>query len=117
MALITALLILLLMSTMIVGLSWLVTGDQKLGGNNKDRQLAYYGAEAGMEQLTASLENAFDANYALNSTAINAILANPGPPTSIPNVTFVNPDGTSGYNISFTQSATNANLPASSYST
>src|ERR1700722_12252944 len=61
-ALVTTLLILLLMSTMMVGLAWLVMGDQKLGGNNSDRQLAYYGAEAGMEQMTARLEHAFDSN-------------------------------------------------------
>jgi len=54
-ALITTLMILLLLSTMIVGIAWLVMGDQKLGGNNSDRQLAFYGAEAGMEQMTASL--------------------------------------------------------------
>jgi len=120
MALITALLILLLMSTMIVGLSWLVTGDQRLGGNNNDRQLAYYGAEAGMEQLTASLENAFDSNYALNATAINALVTTPGPPTNIPNVKYLLPGSTtngSGYAISFTPSASNANLPASGFST
>jgi hypothetical protein len=120
MALITALLILLLMSTMIVGLSWLVMGDQRLGGNNNDRQLAYYGAEAGMEQLTASLENAFDSNYALNITAINALTTTPGPPTNIPNVQYLLPGSTTngtGYVIKVTQSASNANLPASSSGT
>lgn len=120
MALITALLILLLMSTMMVGLSWLVMGDQKLGGNNNDRQLAYYGAEAGMEQLTASIENAFDSNYALNITAINALQTTPGPPTNIPNVQYLLPGSTtngSGYVINVTPSAANANLPASSNGT
>lgn len=120
MALITALLVLLLTSTMIVGLSWLVMGDQKLGGNNNDRQLAYYGAEAGMEQLTASLENAFDANYALNSTSIAALETTPGPPTNIPNVQYLLPGSTtngSGYVISFTPSTANASLPASSNTT
>ena len=38
-ALITTLLVLMLMSTMMVGLAWLVMGDQKLGGNNRDRQV------------------------------------------------------------------------------
>jgi Tfp pilus assembly protein PilX len=54
-ALVTTLLILLLMSTMIVGLSWLVMGDQKLGGNSSDRQRAFYGAESGLEALTSGL--------------------------------------------------------------
>ena len=101
-ALITTLLILLLLSTMIVGIAWLVTGDQKLGGNNSDRQLAFYGAEAGMESLTASLENLFDSNPAPNAAAINALMTTPGPPANIPNVQYIAP-GTntpgSGYQI------------------
>jgi hypothetical protein len=119
-ALITVMLILTLVSAMMVGLAWLVMSDQKLGGNNSDRQLAFYGAEAGMESLTASLENAFDANYALNSTAINGIMTTPGPPTNIPNVQYLAPGSTtngSGYLITFTPSAANANIPASSFST
>ena len=119
-ALITVILVMTLVSAMIVGLAWLVMSDQKLGGNNNDRQLAFYGAEAGMESLTASLENAFDANYAQTATSINAILTNPGPPTNVPNVQYLAPGSTtngSGYLITFTPSAANANLPASSFST
>jgi hypothetical protein len=119
-ALITVILIMTLISAMMVGLAWLVMSDQKLGGNNNDRQLAFYGAEAGMESLTASLENAFDANYAQNATSINAIMTTPGPPTNIPNIQYLAPGSTtngSGYLISFTPSAANANIPASSFST
>jgi hypothetical protein len=119
-ALITVILVLTLVSAMMVGLAWLVMSDQKLGGNNSDRQLAFYGAEAGMESLTASLENAFDANYALNAAAINGIMTNPGPPTNIPNVQYLAPGSStngSGYVITFTPSAANANLPASHFST
>ncbi len=119
-ALITSLLVLLLLSTMIVGIAWLVLGDQRLGGNNKDRQLAFYGAEAGMESLTASLENLFDANYAPNATAVNNLLTNPGPPSNIPGVQYIAPGQTtagSGYQISFTPSTSNPNLPASSNGT
>lgn len=123
-ALITTLLILLLLSTIIVGIAWLVTGDQKLGGNNSDRQLAFYGAEAGMESLTASLENLFDANYSPDGTAINALMTNPGPPSNIPNVQYIAPGSTtpgSGYQITFTPSTSNGtpnpNLPATSWGT
>ena len=119
-ALITVILVMTLISAMIVGLAWLVMSDQKLGGNNSDRQLALYGAEAGMESLTASLENAFDANYALNAAAVNGIMTNPGPPTNIPGVQYLAPGSTangSGYLISFTPSVANANIPASSFST
>ena len=119
-ALITTLMILLLLSTMIVGLAWLVMGDQKLGGNNNDRQLAFYGAEAGMETLTASLENLFDSNYKPDQTAINTLMTTPGPPTNIPGVQYLTPGSTvngSGYLITFTPSAANASLPASSFGT
>src|ERR1700748_1816265 len=73
-ALVTTLLILLLMSTMIAGLAWLVMGDQKLGGNNSDRQKAFYGAESGLEALTAQLENTFDTNYAPTAANINTVI-------------------------------------------
>src|SRR5437870_12072915 len=69
-ALVTALLILLLLSTMIAGFSWMVMSDRALGGNYQDRQLAFYGAEAGMESLTAALENLFNANYAPTNAMI-----------------------------------------------
>jgi len=119
-ALATTMMILLLLSTMIAGIAWLVLGDQKLGGNNKDRQLAFYGAEAGMESLTASLENLFDANYAPDQTAINTLLTTPGPPSNILGVQYLAPGSTtagSGYQIAFVPSTTNANLPSTSWGT
>lgn len=118
-ALITSLLILLLISTMIAGLAWLVMTDQKLGGNNNDRQLAFYGAEAGMEQLSASLENLFDANYAPDQTAINNLMTNPGPPTNIPNVQYIAAGSStngSGYSIIFPPDPAHPNLPKNQWS-
>ncbi len=119
-ALITTLLVLLLLSTMIVGIAWLVTGDQKLGGNNSDRQLAFYGAEAGMESLTASLENLFDSNPAPNATEINTLMTTPGPPANIPNIQYITPGSTtagSGYQITFTPNPNNSSIPNSSVGT
>lgn len=119
-ALITTMLIMLLLSAMVVGISWLMLDDQKLGGNNSDRQRAFYGAEAGIESLTASLENLFDANYAPNKTAINALLTSPGPPSNIPGVQYIAAGSStagSGYQIAFTPSPANANLPASAFGT
>lgn len=104
-ALITTLLILLLMSTMIVGLSWLVMGDQKLSGNSSDRQLAFYGAESGLEALTAGLENTFDSNYAPTATDITAI-QNAAPLNLVPGVQFLaigSSTNGSGFSITFPQ--------------
>ena len=119
-ALMTTMIVLLLLSAMTVGVSWLVLDDQKLGGNNSDRQRAFYGAEAGMESLTASLENLFNANYAPNKTAINNLLTNPGPPANISGVQYIAAGSStpgSGYQITFTPSPSNANLPTSSFGT
>ncbi|HTS12371.1 MAG TPA: PilX N-terminal domain-containing pilus assembly protein [Candidatus Limnocylindrales bacterium] len=117
MALATALLVLLLVSTMIVGLAWLVMTDQKLGGNNSDRQRAFYGAEGGMEALTAGIENAFNANPAVTCNSITGpggVTANPPNQTDLPGIQFLNPDGTSGYQALFT---CNAGVPASGFET
>ena len=115
MALAIALIVLLLISIMIAGLAWLLMGDQKLGGNNADRQRAFYGAEAGLESLTASLENAFNAKYALTAGDITALTQTP--PSNVPGIQYIAPGGSngSGYVISFTPNA--QGNPASSFST
>ena len=111
MALATALLVLMLVSSMIVGLSWLVMTDQKLGGNNGDRQRAFYGAEAGMEALTAGLSNTFNANYAMSAGDINTLLNNTFMnTTNIPGVTFQTPTGTNGFQLLFTPDTSASNF-------
>jgi len=115
MALATALLVLMLVSTMIVGLAWLVMTDQKLGGNTVDRQRAFYGAEGGMEALTAGIENQFNGNPAVTCNDINGangVTANP--PTDIPGIQYLNPNNTPGYQAIFTCVA---GVPASAFST
>src|SRR6267378_3191464 len=94
MALAIALIVLLLISIMIAGLAWLLMGDQKLGGNNADRQRAFYGAEAGLESLTASLENAFNAKYALTAGDITALTQTP--PSNVPGIQYIAPGGSNG---------------------
>jgi hypothetical protein len=118
-ALITTLLILLLMSTMMVGLAWLVMGDQKLAGNNSDRQVAFYGAESGLEALTAGLENTFNTNYAPTSTDISTVVSTT-PLLLVPGVQFLAPGSTtngSGYSITFPAVSSSNPNPASSYHT
>jgi hypothetical protein len=115
MALATALLVLMLVSTIIVGLAWLVMTDQKLGGNTLDRQRAFYGAEGGMEALTAGIENVFNGNPGVTCNQINGatgVTANP--PTDIQGIQYLNPDNTPGYQALFT--CTNG-VPASAFAT
>lgn len=124
MALATTMLVLLLLSTMIAGFAWMVMGDRTLGGNYADRQLAFYGAEAGMETLTAALENLFNANYAPTAAEITGTttgIVATAPTGLVPGVSYLNPDGSNGYVIKFpTQSngnpqASAATIPNGTY--
>lgn len=79
-ALITVMLILAVVSAMVVGLSWMVMTDQRLGGNNQDREASFYGAEAGMEKLTADLGNVFATKGAVTGADLTS------PPITAPPV-------------------------------
>ena len=84
-ALITSLLVLILISAIIVGMSWMVMTDKRLGGNNQSRELAFYGAEAGMEKITTDVANTYSTAGALTAANIATITA--APPTAIPGIT------------------------------
>jgi PilX N-terminal len=102
-ALITALLVLVLISAIIVGFSWSVMTDQTMSGATNQRQKAFYAAEAGMEQLTANLNNLFGQNYAPSGAQVNALAGLANQP-NIPGTTFVDPASGvpgSGYSINF----------------
>jgi hypothetical protein len=96
-ALITSLLVLILISAIIVGMSWMVMTDQRLGGNNKSRELAFYGAEAGMEKITTDVANTYATAGALTAANIATITA--APPTGLAGITYVDPAGISTYQI------------------
>ncbi|HEY3936246.1 MAG TPA: pilus assembly PilX N-terminal domain-containing protein [Bryobacteraceae bacterium] len=96
-ALITSLLVLILISAIIVGMTWMVMTDQRLGGNNQSREIAFYGAEAGMEKLTTDVANTYATAGALTAANITTITSTP--PTGVPGVTFVDPAGISTYQI------------------
>jgi hypothetical protein len=106
-ALITALLVLFLVSAMVIGMCWMVMTDQRLGGNNKDRETAFYGAEAGMEKLTADMGSAFTTNGKLTAPQVAAIEANPPTTATLPNIQFQNASGGSTYQVAFTPNGTN----------
>jgi hypothetical protein len=99
-ALITAMIVLLLAAALAAGFSWLVMTDQKLGGVNGNQQYAFYGAEAGMEKLTANLGTLFEVNSAPSGAEISK-LALAGNVPQITGIQYRNPDGTLGYQIDF----------------
>jgi hypothetical protein len=96
-ALITSLMVLLLVSAIVSGMCWMVMTDQRLGGNNESREVAFYGAEAGMEKLTTDVANKFSTEGALTAADITAITA--APPTTLPGVQYMNSLGVSTYQI------------------
>src|SRR5215467_10803317 len=84
--LIAALLLLLLMSGLAVGLMYMTNTEVSVGGNDRESELAYYGAEAGMEKMTSDLGNLYTANQAPTVTNIKN-LAN-FPPQQMPGINY-----------------------------
>src|SRR5882762_4532629 len=102
-ALITTLLLLLLMSAMVVGFVLLVTEGQRLSGMNNDQSRAFYGAEAGMEKLTADLGTLFGITYAPSGSQVDLLATlPPNLPSSAP-VKFVDSQGNTSYSITYTK--------------
>jgi hypothetical protein len=99
-ALVTTLLLMFLMSSLLVGFCILLISNQQLAGSNNADVTAFYGAEAGMEQLTANLGNLFSQTYAPTLVQLNALSTNPGPPV-IPGVSYVTGSGGSGYTVTW----------------
>jgi len=83
--LIAALLLLLLMSGLAVGLMYMTNTEARVGSNDMENNLAFYGAEAGMEKMTSDLGNLYQANQAPAAGSITALSA--FPPT-VPNIAF-----------------------------
>ena len=97
-ALITTLLVMMLVSSLLVGFTAVVMSDQRFRGIDMDRTQAFYAAHAGLEKLTADLGNLFDTNVAPTGAAVDALTATP---PSLQNIVFQAADGSSGYTISF----------------
>lgn len=85
-ALIAALLLTILLSGVALGLLYMVSNEARMGGADLEGNLAYYGAEAGMENLTSQLSQLYQNSQTPGAAAICALLSN-------------NPTGVSGANI------------------
>jgi hypothetical protein len=100
-ALLTTILLMLLMSSLLIGFVLLITNGQKMSGVNNDYSRAFYAAEAGMEKLTADLGTLFNKNYSPTAAQLAAISA---APPSLSGISFTNADGTSGYILNYPNS-------------
>jgi len=97
-ALITALFVLILVTALAVGMCWMVMTDQRLGGNNQFRETAFYGAEAGMEKLTADVGQTFAAKGALSPADMLTVTSVAKQPP-ITGIQFLDASGNSTYQI------------------
>ena len=99
-ALLSAILILMLMSALLIGFIAMVNSDQAASGINRDQTQAYAAAHAGVEKMTADLGQLFQANFAPTGAQVNAIEAAGLQPT-LNGIQYLRPNGTSGYQIDF----------------
>lgn len=75
--LIGALLLLFLLSGVAVGIMMMTTSEIRIGGNDREANVAYYGAESGMEKLTSDLAALYDSKQAPSSTDIQSLTTAP----------------------------------------
>jgi hypothetical protein len=104
-ALITTLLLLLLMSAMVVGFMLLVTEGQRLSGMNNEQSRAFYGAESGMEKLTADLGSLFGTTYAPTGAQVDLLATKPPVLPSSTGVSYIDVLGASTYSIGYPKDA------------
>src|SRR5580698_8398231 len=90
--LIAALLLTVLLSAVAVGLLYMVSNEQRMGGNDLEGNLAYYGAESGIENLTAQLSQLYQTSQTPDAASITALTNPANYPTAITgsNITGMN---------------------------
>jgi hypothetical protein len=97
-AIASAMMVLVLLAGVSAGMMALVITDTRVRALDGTRTQAFYAVHAGLEQLTADLGDLFAKDYAPSAAEINALAANA--PTNLGAV-WQEPDGTSGYRVTF----------------
>src|SRR3979409_1640120 len=87
--LIASMLLLLLLSSVAIGLMFLANGSGRVGNNDLEANVAYYGAESGMEKLTTDLLSLYQQKLSPTTTDLNNLALN-SPPSSalVGNMTY-----------------------------
>src|SRR4029077_11237364 len=90
--LIAALMLTILLSGGAVGLLYMVSNEARMGGNDLEGNLAYYGAEAGIENLTSELSQLYQSSQSPNSASLQALVNSSNYPTAVSgaNITSMN---------------------------
>jgi len=89
------------MSAMVVGFMLLVTEGQRLSGMNNEQSKAFYGAESGMEKLTADLGTLFGTTYAPTGPQVDALATKPPSLPSSAAISYIDVLGASTYSITY----------------
>ncbi len=86
--LIAALLVMVLLSGVAVGLLFMVSSETRMSGNGLENDQAYYGAESGMEKLTADLSSLYTAYMVPTNAQIQALATNPPSSSMVGSITY-----------------------------
>jgi len=86
--LIAALLIMVLLSGVAAGLLYLVTNESRMSGNDLETNLAFYGAESGMEKLTADLSSLYQQSMIPSNAQIQNLVNFPPTPAMVSGMTY-----------------------------
>lgn len=97
-ALIAAMLITMMVSALLVGVTTQVVSDNRTRYADRERTQAFYGAQAGLEQLVANVGNLFTTNYAPTTAQIDALATTP---PSLPGITFNSVPNQPGFHIQY----------------
>ncbi|HLV85679.1 MAG TPA: PilX N-terminal domain-containing pilus assembly protein [Candidatus Sulfotelmatobacter sp.] len=86
--LIASLLILVLLSGVAAGLLFMVTNEVRMSGNDQEDNLAYYGAESGMEKLASDMADLYQQYMVPTTAQIQTLVNNPPPSSLVPGMTY-----------------------------
>jgi hypothetical protein len=100
-ALLSAILVLMLMSALLVGFISMVNSDQSASGINRDQTQAYAAAHAGVEKLTADLGQLFMGNFAPTNAQVDQLWQDAADPPVLPGISYLTPNGNPGYRITY----------------
>ena len=68
----------------------MVSNEARMGGNDLEGNLAYYGAEAGIENLTSELSQLYQTSQSPNAASLNALVNPSNYPTTVPGANISN---------------------------
>ena len=103
-ALMSTIMVTVMLSALLVGFTAMIASEARMGGLDITAADSFYAAHAGLEKLTSELGALFATDFSPSGDQVRA-LENAAP--SLDGVTWMEPDGSSGYRIDFTTTTGN----------